>query len=65
MPLDKTKVSALHQFTPLYNHWLDLTQAQLASGMRYALALKPLRLRLASGSIRRISAGDVFFGEGA
>ena len=33
---------------PLYTQWLDHTQAQLADGMRYALALKPLRLRLAS-----------------
>lgn len=33
---------------PLYTQWLDHTQAQLADGMRYAMALKPLRLRLAS-----------------
>ena len=33
---------------PLYTQWLDRTQMQLADGMRYALALKPLRLRLAS-----------------
>lgn len=38
----------LHALTPLYTQWLDHTQAQLADGMRYALALKPLRLRLAS-----------------
>ena len=58
-PLDKTKVSALDQFTPLYNHWLDLTQAQLTSGMRYALALKPLRLRLASALPALIGARTV------
>ncbi|PUE55253.1 phytoene/squalene synthase family protein [Limnohabitans parvus] len=38
----------LNTLTPLYNQWLDRTQAQLADGMRYAMALKPLRLRLAS-----------------
>jgi farnesyl-diphosphate farnesyltransferase len=38
----------LQALTPLYTQWLDHTQAQLADGMRYALALKPLRLRLAS-----------------
>ena len=38
----------LHALAPLYNQWLDRTQTQLADGLRYALALKPLRLRLAS-----------------
>jgi farnesyl-diphosphate farnesyltransferase len=38
----------LHALAPLYNQWLDSTQTQLADGLRYALALKPLRLRLAS-----------------
>ena len=57
--MDKTKVSALHKFTPLYNHCLDLTQAQLANGMRYALALKPLRLRLASALPALIGARTV------
>lgn len=33
---------------PLYTQWLDHTQVQLADGIRYAMALKPLRLRLAS-----------------
>ncbi|WP_293750182.1 squalene/phytoene synthase family protein [Limnohabitans sp. Rim8] len=42
------QADALHALTPLYNQWLDHTQAQLADGMRYALSLKPLRLRLAS-----------------
>lgn len=40
--------ATLTALTPLYKHWLDQTQGQLADGMRYALALKPLRLRLAS-----------------
>jgi farnesyl-diphosphate farnesyltransferase len=39
---------SLHALAPLYTQWLDRTQIQLADGMRYALALKPLRLRLAS-----------------
>ena len=38
----------LRQLLPLYTAWLDHTHAQLAAGMRYAMALKPLRLRLAS-----------------
>jgi farnesyl-diphosphate farnesyltransferase len=38
----------LHALAPLYNQWLDHTQSQLACGMRYALSLKTLRLRLAS-----------------
>ena len=38
----------LHALAPLYSQWLDHTHAQLADGMRYALAIKPLRLRLAS-----------------
>ena len=38
----------LESLAPLYKQWLDHTQMQLADGMRYALALKPLRLRLAS-----------------
>ena len=42
------QADTLHALAPLYTQWLDHTQAQLADGMRYALALKPLRLRLAS-----------------
>jgi farnesyl-diphosphate farnesyltransferase len=38
----------MQALAPLYTRWLDQTQDQLADGMRYALALKPLRLRLAS-----------------
>lgn len=44
---------------PLYSQWLDHTQAQLADGMRYALALKPLRLRLASALPALIGARTV------
>jgi farnesyl-diphosphate farnesyltransferase len=39
---------ALLSLTPIYTQWLDHTQTQLADGLRYAFALKPLRLRLAS-----------------
>jgi farnesyl-diphosphate farnesyltransferase len=42
------KINKLTSITPLYNQWLDTTQSQLACGMRYALAVKPWRLRLAS-----------------
>jgi farnesyl-diphosphate farnesyltransferase len=38
----------LKTLTPLYTQWLSHTQAQLADGLRYAMAVKPLRLRLAS-----------------
>lgn len=38
----------LRQLEPLFTAWLDQTHTQLAAGMRYAMALKPLRLRLAS-----------------
>jgi farnesyl-diphosphate farnesyltransferase len=44
---------------PLYTQWLDRTQAQLADGMRYALALRPLRLRLASALPALIGARTV------
>ncbi|WP_291934717.1 squalene/phytoene synthase family protein [Limnohabitans sp.] len=44
---------------PLYTQWLDHTHAQLADGMRYALALKPLRLRLASALPALIGARTV------
>ena len=40
--------ATLRQLDPLYTAWLDQTHTQLAAGMRYAMALKPLRLRLAS-----------------
>jgi farnesyl-diphosphate farnesyltransferase len=44
---------------PIYTQWLDKTQMQLADGMRYALALKPLRLRLASALPALIGARTV------
>jgi farnesyl-diphosphate farnesyltransferase len=49
----------LNALAPLYAQWLDHTQAQLADGMRYALALKPLRLRLASALPALIGARTV------
>ena len=49
----------LNALAPLYRQWLDHTQAQLAEGMRYALALKPLRLRLASALPALIGARTV------
>ena len=48
-----------HALAPLYTQWLDHTQTQLADGMRYALALKPLRLRLASALPALIGARTV------
>ena len=49
----------LHALAPLYTQWLDHTHAQLADGMRYAQALKPLRLRLASALPALIGARTV------
>lgn len=49
----------LQTLSPLYTQWLDHTQAQLADGMRYAMALKPLRLRLASALPALIGARTV------
>jgi farnesyl-diphosphate farnesyltransferase len=56
---DTGHADTLHALTPLYNQWLDHTHAQLADGMRYALALKPLRLRLASALPALIGARTV------
>jgi farnesyl-diphosphate farnesyltransferase len=53
------KLQNLENLSPLYNQWLDHTQAQLACGMRYALALKPWRLRLASALPALIGARTV------
>jgi farnesyl-diphosphate farnesyltransferase len=52
---DKTLASLI----PHYTQWLDHTQAQLACGMRYALALQPWRLRLASALPALIGARTV------
>jgi len=49
----------LEALAPLYSQWLDQTQTQLDCGMRYALALKPLRLRLASALPALIGARTV------
>ena len=53
------KINTLTSITPLYNQWLDTTQSQLACGMRYALAVKPWRLRLASALPALIGARTV------
>jgi farnesyl-diphosphate farnesyltransferase len=52
-------LDTLTPLTPLYTQWLDHTQAQLACGMRYALALQPWRLRLASALPALIGARTV------
>ncbi len=52
-------VMALETVAPLYTAWVDHTEAQLAEGMRYALALRPLRLRLASALPALIGARTV------
>jgi len=41
-------VQILQALGPIYAQWLQKTQNQLAAGMRYAMALKPWRLRLAT-----------------
>ena len=51
--------ATLKSFEPLFSDWLDHTQTQLAGGMRYATALKPLRLRLASALPALIGARTV------
>jgi farnesyl-diphosphate farnesyltransferase len=51
--------ASLQALSPLYTQWLDHTQAQLACGLRYALALKPWRLRLASALPALIGARTV------
>lgn len=53
------QLNTLRAIAPLYDRWLDTTQSQLASGMRYALALKPWRLRLASALPALIGARTV------
>ena len=53
------QADTLRALAPLYAQWLDDTQLQLACGMRYALALKPLRLRLASALPALIGARTV------
>jgi farnesyl-diphosphate farnesyltransferase len=53
------RAETLQALTPLFDQWLDHTQSQLACGMRYALALKPMRLRLASALPALIGARTV------
>ena len=57
--VDPKNLQNLENLAPLYTQWLDKTQAQLACGMRYALALKPWRLRLASALPALIGARTV------
>lgn len=54
-----SSAASLQALGPLYDRWLDHTHAQLQGGMRYALALKPLRLRLASALPALIGARTV------
>ena len=49
----------LRALAPLYEQWLDQTQTQLACGLRYAMAVQPLRLRLASALPALIGARTV------
>jgi len=56
---DPLHLQNLQTLAPLYTQWLDQTQAQLACGMRYALALQPWRLRLASALPALIGARTV------
>ena len=51
--------ATLKTLEPLFLQWLDHTQTQLAGGLRYATALKPLRLRLASALPALIGARTV------
>jgi farnesyl-diphosphate farnesyltransferase len=53
------RADTLQTLAPLYSQWLDQTQAQLTDGLRYAMALKPLRLRLASALPALIGARTV------
>lgn len=54
-----TGLATLKALEPLFAQWLDHTQGQLAGGLRYATALKPLRLRLASALPALIGARTV------
>ena len=56
---DPQNLQNLESLAPLYTQWLDQTQAQLACGMRYALAVQPWRLRLASALPALIGARTV------
>lgn len=53
------RMDTLPALVPLFHQWLDHTQAQLTEGMRYAQALKPLRLRLASALPALIGARTI------
>lgn len=53
------QTDTLKALAPLYTQWLDRTQQQLTDGLRYALSLQPLRLRLASALPALIGARTV------
>lgn len=59
------RMAGLPAMTPLFKDSLDHTQALLSDGMRYAQALKPLRLRLASALPALIGARTVSLLRGA
>jgi farnesyl-diphosphate farnesyltransferase len=48
LAVQNADVQTLQAMGPIYEQWVQNTQTQLAAGMRYALALKPWRLRLAT-----------------
>lgn len=48
LAVQNADAQTLQAMGPVYGQWLQNTQTQLAAGMRYALALKPWRLRLAT-----------------
>lgn len=53
------RADTLKALAPLYTQWLERTQLQLADGLRYAMALQPLRLRVASALPALIGARTV------
>ena len=48
LAVQNADAQTLQAMGPVYGQWLQNTHTQLAAGMRYALALKPWRLRLAT-----------------
>jgi farnesyl-diphosphate farnesyltransferase len=48
LAVQNADAQTLQTLGPVYDQWVQSTQTHLAAGMRYALALRPWRLRLAS-----------------
>jgi len=48
LAVQNTDAQTVQAMGPIYEEWLRNTQTQLAAGLRYAQALKPWRLRLAT-----------------